>query len=179
MATSNVGLVQPTPTTAQATTTLVNPPPPPVPPVIIAEQAVFQRKTNKKGKPVGKAVLTGFDLTFSAPLTTASATNAVNFQLATITTKKVKNKLTTILHPITKFTVSYVAATDSVDLTLVGKQTFPTGGQLTIVNRPPGGVEGATGASLGGKTVFAVSKKGSTITPSSLQCGMAIKGARG
>ena len=73
VATNNLGLVQPTPASAQATTTVLGsppppPPPPPVPPVIIGEKAVFTRKTNKKGKPVGKAVLTGFTIDFSAPL---------------------------------------------------------------------------------------------------------------
>ena len=167
VATSNVGLVQPTPKTAQATTTVVNetPPPPPVAPVIIGEKAVFNRKTNKKGKPVGKAVLTGFAFEFSAPLNTATATNRLNFQLDTVTTKKVKKKVTTILHPITKFTVSYIPSTDSVDLTLIGTQTFPTGGQLTIINRPSGGVAGASGALLAGSTMFAISKKGSEIRP--------------
>jgi hypothetical protein len=172
VATSNVGLVQPTPKTAQATITVVNeppppppPPPPPVAPVIIGEKAVFTRKTNKKGKPVGKAVLTGFTVDFSAPLNQASATNRLNFQLGTVTTKKVKKKVTTILHPITNFTVSYIPSTDSIDLTLIGTQTFPTGGRLTIVNRPPGGVAGASGAPLAGTTVLAISKKGSTIRP--------------
>jgi hypothetical protein len=70
----------------------------------------------------------------------------------------VKKKVTTILHPITKFTATYSAANDAVDLTLVGTQTFPTGGQLTIVSR-------ASGARVGGATVFAISKKGNTITP--------------
>ena len=130
-------------------------------------QTLFKRKTNKKGKPTGKAILTGFALEFSASLTTASAENPTNYQLDTITTKKVKKKVTTILHPITKFTVSYIPTTDSVDLTLIGTQTFPTGGQLTVVNRPPSGVTGASGAPLGGTTVFAISKKGTTITPTS------------
>ena len=161
VATNNLGLVQVAPLTAQATTTVS----PPVPPVIIGEQAIFTRKTNKKGKPTGKPILTGFDLTFSAPLNAASATSTVNYQLDTVTTKKVKKKVTTILHPITKFTVSYSAASDSVDLNLIGTQTFPTGGKLTVVNRPPGGVSGATGAPLGGTTVFAISKTGRTITP--------------
>ena len=167
VATSNVGLVQPTPNTGQATTTLVNPPPP-VPPVIIGEHAVFRRPTNKKGKPVGKAVLTGFTIEFSAPLNVASTTNAVNYELDTITTRKVKKKVVTTLHPITKFTVSYIPANDSVDLTLIGTQSFPTGGRLTIVNTPPGGVTGLSGALLAGTTVFAISKKGTTITPATL-----------
>jgi hypothetical protein len=134
--------------------------------VIIGETAVFERKTNKKGKPAGKAVLTGFTVEFSAPINPASATNPVNYQLDTITTKKVKKKVTTILHAITKFTVSYSAASDAVALTLVGPQTFPTGGQLTIVAGPSGGVTGASGAPVSGTTMLAISKKGSSITPS-------------
>jgi hypothetical protein len=130
--------------------------------VIIGEQAVFKRKLNKKGKPTGKAVLTGFALEFSAPLSTATAKNPANYQLDSITTKKVGKKTKTILHPITRFTVSYVAGTDTVDLSLIGSQAFATGGQLTVVK---GGVTGASDAALAGGTVFAISKKGTTIRP--------------
>jgi hypothetical protein len=166
VATNNLGLVQVAPTTAQATTTVSNPPPPPpVPPMIIGEKAIFQRKTNKKGKPTGKAVLTGFSLTFSEPLNPATATNRFDYQLANVTTKKVKKKTTTILKPITNFTVSYNASSETVNLTLIGTQAFSTGGKLTVVGTPPNGVSGASGAPLAGSTVFAISKKGNTITP--------------
>ena len=127
VATNNLGLVQPTPQTAQATITVSNPPP-----VIISEKAVFERKINKKGKPVGKAVLTGFIIDFSAPLNPATATNRVNFELDTVTTKKVKKKVTRILHPITKFTVSYSSASDSVNSTLVGTQAFRPAASLRL-----------------------------------------------
>ena len=112
--------------------------------------------------------MSGFSLEFSASLNQTTATNAANYELDTVTTKKVKKKVKTILHPIKSFKVSYSASADVVNLTLVGKQTFPTGGQLPIVNSAPGGVEGATGVLLGGKTVFAIAKKGRTITPTSL-----------
>jgi hypothetical protein len=158
VATNNLGIAQPTPPTAQASTTVTSPP------VIIGEKAIFQRKRNKKGKPVGSPVLTGFEVDFSAPLNPASARNPVNYQLDTVTTKRVKKTVKRILHPITQFTVTYSAANDSVDLTLIGKQTFPTGGQLTIVSGPSGGVTGASGAPLSGTTVFAISAKGRTIT---------------
>ena len=164
VATNNLGLVQVAPMTAQATTTVASPPPP-VSPTIIGETAIFQRKTNKKGKPVGKAVLTGFSLTFSEPLNQANATDRLDYQLANVTTKKVRKKTTTILKPITSFTVSYSAATDSVNLTLVGTQAFATGGKLTVVGTPPNGVSGASGAPLAGTNVFAISKKGNSITP--------------
>ena len=141
-------------------------PPPPVPPVIVSEKAIFLRKTNKKGKPTGSPVLTGFSLTFSEPLNPATATNRSDFQLASITTKKVKKKTVKILKPITSFTVSYNAANDSVNLTLIGKQAFATGGQLTVIGTPPNGVSGASGGALGGTNVFAISKNGKAITPS-------------
>jgi len=147
VATDNLGLVQPTPQTAQATTSVISAP---APPVIIGEKAIFQRKTNKKGKPIGSPILTGFSVEFSAPLNPASANNPVNYQLDTVTTKKAKKKVMRIMHPISNFTVSYNAASDSVNLALVGTQPFPTGGQLTIVSGPSGGVTGASGAPLGG-----------------------------
>jgi hypothetical protein len=49
---------------------------------------------------------------------------------------------------------------------LIGTQSFPSGGRLTVVATPPSGVSGASGAPLSGTTVFAISKNGSTITPS-------------
>ena len=45
------------------------PTPTPTPaPTIIAERAIFHRRVNKRGKPIGKAVLTGFALEFSGPM---------------------------------------------------------------------------------------------------------------
>ncbi len=160
VATNNLGITQSAPTAAQATTTL--PSPPPVPPVIVGEQAIFTRKTNKKGKPTGKPILTGFALDFSAPLNQGNASNRGNYQLDNVTTKKVKKKKTIVLKPITAFRVSYSAGSEIVDLNLIGTQAFPTGGQLTIES----GVTGATGAPIGGTTVFAISKNGKAITPS-------------
>ena len=112
-----------------------------------------------------KPILTGFALDFSAPLNQGSASNPGNYQLDNVTTKKVKKKTTLVLKPITKFTVSYSAGSEIVDLKLIGTQAFSTGGQLTIVSSSSGGVSGATGAPLGGTTVFAISKKGNAITP--------------
>ena len=74
-------------------------------------------------------------------------------------------KTKTILHPITNFTVSYVAGTDTVDLSLIGTQAFASGGQLTVVKS---GVMGASDAALAGSTVFAISKKGTTISPTKI-----------
>ena len=73
----------------------------------------------KKGKPVGKPILVGYMLDFSAPLNAAAVSRA-NFQAATMSTKKVKKKVTHILKPISNFTVSYVAANDAVDIKFSG-----------------------------------------------------------
>ena len=113
--------------------------------MIIGERSVFTRKLNKRGKPTGKAVLTDFIINFSAPLDQTTASIAANYELDSISTKKVRKKTTTILHPITGFTVSYIQATDSVDLKLIGTQAFPTGGRLTVLSGSPGEVSGASG----------------------------------
>ena len=145
VATNNLGITQPAPMAAQATTMVQSPPP-----VIIREQPLFA-STKKRG-------LIGFSLTFKSALSSATANNAGNYQLDTVTTKKVKRKVVTILKRI-GFRVSYDAAHETVDITMTGKQTFPHGGRLTVES-------GVTGVPVAGTTVFAISKAGRLITPS-------------
>ncbi len=147
VATNNLGITQPAPMAAQATTMVQSPPP-----VIIREQPLFA--STKKGG------LIGFSLTFNSALSSATGNNAGNFQLDTVTTKKVKRKVVTVLKRI-GFRVSYDAAHETVDIAMAGKQTFPTGGQLTVES----GVTGVTGVPVAGTTVFAISKAGRSITP--------------
>ncbi len=137
--------------------------PTPTSTVVIAEQPVFQRKTNKKGKPVGSPVLAGFTLDFSVPLNSATAEDPANYQVDTVTTKKVKKSVKRVLHAITKFTVSYLAASDAVELAFAVKETFPTGGQITVVGGSSGGVTGASGAPLAADTVFTIAPGGRKI----------------
>ena len=122
------------------------PTPTPAPVSISGEQPVFRANLNKKGKPTGKPVLTGFTLDFSAPLNAAQAASAANYHLVTITTKKIKNKNVHVTNAITAVAASYNAANRSVTLTFDGTQTFPTGGQLMVqpdltssLGRPPHG----------------------------------------
>ena len=147
---------------SRASGTLVviqEPPPHRNPPVIIGEQPLFLRKINKKGKPIGRPVLSGFVFDFSDPLNPSSATNGGNYQVDTITTKRVKKQTRRILHPITSFSVAYNAANDSVTLTFAGKQTFRTGGQITVVGGPPSGITGVSGAALAGSKAFTISPR--------------------
>ena len=110
----------------------VVPPPPPVA-VVVSETPVFRCKLNKNGKPTGKAVLSGFTLEFNTPLAASAVSNANNYQIDTVTTKKEKNALVRVLHPLKNVSVSYTAGSDVVTLNLKGDPTFVTGGLLTVL----------------------------------------------
>jgi hypothetical protein len=131
--------------------------------IITGEQPLFHRITNKKGKAIGKPVLTGFLFDFSAALNPLSATNTANYQVDTMTIKRVKNHTRRIPHPITGFSLAYNAASDSVALTFTGKQTFPAGGQITVLGGLQAGVTGAAGAALAESTEFTISRGGRNI----------------
>ncbi len=150
-------------TTDGSISSFTTPTPTPTSTAVIAEQPVFHRKTNKKGKPVGSPVLAGFTLDFSVPLNSATAEDPANYQVDTVTTKKVKKSVKRVLHAITKFTVSYLAASDAVELAFAVKETFPTGGQITVVGGSSGGVTGASGAPLAADTVFTIAPGGRKI----------------
>ena len=91
---------------------------------------------------------------------------SASFQVDTTSTKRVRKQTVRTLHPITNFTVSYVAATDSVILTFTGKRpTFPTGGQIEVIGGPSGGVSGASGETLAETTGFKISPGGRSIRP--------------
>jgi hypothetical protein len=146
---------------AAASSVFINVVPQTTPVVVISEQPVFQRKLNKKGKPVGKPVLTGFTLEFNVPLTTAAGSNAANYELDSVSVKKVGRNLDRVLHPIKKFTVSYLPSNNSVTLKLAGTQTFPTGGQITVLP----GVIGDSDGVLSGTTKFTITSGGKKIEP--------------
>ena len=144
--------------TASVPINVVPQPPPRL--LILSEQPVFRRPV-KKGKPVGKAVLSGFRLNFNLPLDAAAATKVSNYELDTVTTKRVKKKLVPVLQSVKKFTVTYTPSSDSVSLTLTGTQTFPTGGRLTVLP----GISGNSGGVLSGTTVFTIAPGGKKIGP--------------
>jgi hypothetical protein len=52
-----------------------------------------------------------------------------------------------------------------VTLTFAGKQSFPTGGQITVVSGPATGVTGMSGVALVVNIVFAISAGGQEISP--------------
>ncbi len=136
----------------------VVPPPPQV--TIIGEKPVF-RRTIKHGKPVGKAILTGFTLDFNLPLTTFEASNKANYQLEVFANKKVKKKVVRVAQPFKNFTVNYSPSTDSVTVKLTGTPNFALGGQLTVMP----GVTAFSGDVLSGTTVFKITPGGKAVVP--------------
>ncbi len=151
VSTSNVGLIQQTPSAPQATTTVSLPTPTPTPtsPTIISEQLVFTRKPNKKHKPASKAVLTGFELEFSTAMNPATAGDSSNYQVDWVSIRRVKPKKVEALR-VVPVSVDYNPAAESVSLLLVGKQAFAQGGQITVVGAPPNGVSSTAGVLLDG-----------------------------
>jgi hypothetical protein len=121
----------------------------PTPPVIVGEKALFPRKLNKKHRPVGKPVLTGFVLDYSTAMDPATAGNAANYQVDRVSSKRVKHKKVQVLHPV-PITVTYDAVDRAVSLLSSGEQAFAKGGQLTVIATPPGGVSGASDVLLDG-----------------------------
>ena len=84
---------------------------PPPSPTIIGESVVMMKKTNKKGKPVGKAVFEGFNLVFNTPMNPSTAGLAVNFQVDAMTTKRVKKKtIVPVFKPVIPSARSYIAS---------------------------------------------------------------------
>jgi hypothetical protein len=111
-------------------------------PTITGAQVVMMQKKHKKGKPA----LEGFTIDYSTAMDAATAGLAANYQLTATSTKRVKKRTITVNTPVA-FSAAYNPATNSVTLTLSGKQAFAKGGMIKV-NDAPGGVSGAGGAPL-------------------------------
>jgi hypothetical protein len=73
----------------------------------------------------------------------------------------VKRKHVHVLHPLTNFTVSYNPDGNDVTLDFTKAESFPIGGQITVLS----GVTGGSGLSLAGTTVFKITAGGKRIVP--------------
>ena len=90
--------------------------------------------------------------------------NAGGYQVAWASTKKVKKKVQTVLHPVA--VLSATADPTNTRVTLVTatlKTKFAKGGQVMFVS--PGSILGAAGGPLGGVTEFAISPRAVGISP--------------
>ena len=131
-------------------------------PTIIGESIVMLKKTNKKGKPVGKAVFEGFNLVFSTAMNPSTAGLAGNYTVDAMTTKRKKKTIVPVFKPVTINKVVYSQSNniDSVSLTLKSATPFAKGGRITIINTLPNGVSSAAGGLLNANdTVFTILPK--------------------
>ena len=135
--------------------------PTPPTPTITGEQVVMFQKKNKKGKPVGKPLLQGFTLDFSTAMNATTAGSTGNYRMTAASTKHAKKKTIPPPTPVA-FTAAYNPVTNSVMLTLAGKQAFAKGGQITVSY---GAVTSASGVSLDpSDAMFTINPKGTSIT---------------
>src|SRR5204862_6888884 len=132
--------------TVTSTTTPTPTPTPTPPPTITGEQVVLTfLKHNKKGKPIGKPVVS-FEFQFSTAMNLGTTGNANNYQVAWTSTKKVKKKTVKVLHPLGVQSATYDSSRNSVTLvTAATGKTFAKGGQITILAAAPSGVSSAAG----------------------------------
>ena len=148
----------------------VNTPPPPT---IAGESVVITQKLNKKGKKVGKPTISGYTITFSTLMDQTALSTRTNYvvdvksiktQLVTKGKKKVRTKVT-VLTPIgfnvSNVTSNSVAMSSSVTLSLAGKQTFPKGGQITVI---ASGVDSTSHVFMAANGVLTISPNGKTIS---------------
>jgi streptogramin lyase len=132
-------------------------------PMIVAEHVgQVKVKHNKKGKLIGKPVVE-ITLRFSTAMSPATIDIAGNYRVAWASTKRVKRKVQTALHPIA--VVSATADPSGTVVTLVTSAPttkFARGGQVSIVS--PGSIKSAAGASLGVPTSFLIGPRAASIT---------------
>ena len=190
VATSNVGLVQPTPTAAQATTKVMPTTPTPTPttptptpttptptPSVVVTSVhwgTIKVKTGsgKRAKTQSKPAL---EITFSGAV--SGAGNLAAYQLSSVTTKKVKKKTVTTLKPIRLSTVVPAASpmTTSVALVPAGKINLAQTDKLQIISADlidaqGRALDGNDDGTPGGNFVATFSRNGLTLArPSAIR----------
>jgi hypothetical protein len=150
-------------TTATSGAIHVTPGPTSTPPTIIGEQVeLTYLKHNKKGKPIGKPVVS-IVLNFSTAMDAGTVGNPNNYQVASATTKKGKR----ILHPLGILSATPNASRTSVTLaTSATTKAFAKGGQIMVNYTQPNGVSSAAGLPLAANdAAFTIAPKATGIIP--------------
>ncbi len=142
----------------------IAPPTPAQIPTVMAETVVMFQKTNKKGKPQGKKMFSGFNIKFSTAMDPTSVILTSNYQMGAAKITKKKGKTIKSFTPV-HFTASYDPSSDSVTLKVIGKNLFAKGGQINVLASPPTGVSSQLGVPLNSNdTFFAISTNAKQIT---------------
>jgi len=126
---------------------------PPPSPIISFQLVLFTQKRNKRGRPVGRPIPTGFEFGFNRAMNPATAGNPANYAITTYVQvrKRVGRRTVKVLQlqPV-RFSVSFDSSNNTVKLLLAGRQTFSRGGQITLVATPRGGIDSIGGGFLDG-----------------------------
>ncbi len=144
----------------------INPAPVPPAPTVEFEQVLTSQKTNRKGKKIGKPVVTGFELVFSEAMSQATTGSMSGYKVDKIVTKTVKRMKKKSLVPVS-LTPNYNPSNNSVSFMISGKNLFKLGGQITVVTTPPNAVTSSAGVAVSGTTVFYILPNAKNITAGS------------
>ncbi len=143
-------------TTITGTSNTVEVIPIPLPPTISPLVVDYTYKM-KKGKRVGKGTFAGYTIDYSTAMNQGSIGNHNNYEVDIFVLPKKGKKKGKTPEQI-GFTVINVTS-NSVTLKLTGKQTFPNGGEITVIGSA-GGVESTSGVPLKTNEVFTLAKGG-------------------
>jgi hypothetical protein len=123
---------------------------------------VFTQRRNKKGRPIGKPTLAGYTIDFSTAMNQGTISARGNYVVEMFVLKKQgKGRKVEVAQPI-GFSVTNVTS-QSVTLSLSGKQKFPKGGQITVIASPPSGVENTSDVFMAANGIFTISPGGGAI----------------
>jgi hypothetical protein len=116
------------------------PPPVTVTPVVTGQSPIFTQRHNRRGKPIGRPVLTGFELDFNVAMDAATTGNSGNYVVDAIVLKRVRGKRVKVLQQV-GFSLSMVSSTAMRLLT--GGQKLSKGGRIILNLAPPSGINGS------------------------------------
>ena len=122
----------------------------PAPPAINPPLLVYSTQKEKNGKKVGKPIFAGYTIDYSTAMDPLSVGNHSHYNVDIFTVKKGKKK-TKVLKPI-GFSLINVTS-KSVTIKVSGTQTFPNGGQITVIGGTDG-VESSAEVPLATSEVF-------------------------
>ncbi|MGO9924476.1 MAG: hypothetical protein ACLQIB_58585 [Isosphaeraceae bacterium] len=125
----------------------------------VTAAVLLTQPLNRRGKPQGKPVFSGFTLRYSTAMNPRTPGLANNYQVYAVTTKGT-------LAPVA-FTVTFNPANNTATLTFSGKTNpFAEGGQIKITATGSSGVSSQAGVRLSaGDTIFVIAPKAAGISP--------------
>ena len=109
------------------------------PPTIVKEQVIVSQKRNKKNKPVGKPVISGFSFQYNGSMSRSQTRVASNYAVEFLVKAGTRRKAP--VYRSINFAVRYDDSSYTVTLAAnVPQKDLAKGGEITIVGVSPNGV---------------------------------------